>query len=390
MIVTAGLSIVGLALLAFFIVDYQDTTAQLAEMRRGGQVAIVRQQNLREVIASELQREDNLRAIINGQVALVAEKDNINLEEAARFNEEVSRLQAQIAELEQFKVDIRRIVGLDTPAPVASPAVAPAAAPATPPQANPPVAQAAPQQASAPAASTSAAPASAPAANPPAAQPAAAPPTTAAVTQPVDERAATSLSSRGADGRSPSANDVLNKTADLIQNTVPQQKAELEVLRQEVDARVAKVASDWSSPEQLKQELSLYDASPRAWPVSGAIQARFGYDARRLEIGAQPFHEGIDIGGPVGTAVRSPQDGVVTFAGWNGTYGVTIEIRHSMGWSTLYAHLANNATVKVGQAVKKGQVIGSIGMTGLTTGAHLHYEIHLNGTPLDPAKYLGK
>ena len=93
--------------------------------------------------------------------------------------------------------------------------------------------------------------------------------------------------------------------------------------------------------------------------------------------------------GPVGTAVRSPQDGVVTSVGWNGSYGLTLEIRHTMGWSTLYAHLSS-IPAKVGEQVKKGQVIAYIGMTGLTTGPHLHYEIHLNGTPVDPANYLGK
>lgn len=369
--VGAGLIVAALVFLAFFMVDYQDTTAQLAELRRGGQVDIVRQQALRQTIAGEKQQQENLLTVIDRQAQLVVQKDTTNHEDAARFSDEVSRLQAQIAELEQFKSDIRRIVGLEKSAA----AVAPAAAPAATAPANPPTAQA-----TAPAATAQE--------NPPAAL-AAAPVAIGPLEPLAGERTALNVSNRGSDTRSTSTENVLNTTTDLIENTVPQQKADLEALREEVSARVAKVDSQWSSPEQLNVELSLYDASPRAWPVSGSIQARFGYDARRMDLGAQPYHEGLDIGGPVGTAVRVPQDGVVTAAGWNGSYGLTLEVRHRMGWSTLYAHLAS-IPVKVGEQVKKGQLIGYIGMTGLTTGPHLHYEIHLNGTPVDPAKYLGK
>ena len=133
----------------------------------------------------------------------------------------------------------------------------------------------------------------------------------------------------------------------------------------------------------------MYDASPRAWPIYGPIGAGFGYDARRLDLGVQPFHKGIDINANVGTQIKVPQDGVVTFAGWDGTFGLKLEIQHEKGWSTLYAHMSAFA-VQVGDHVKKGQVIGAVGMTGATTGPHLHYEIHLNGTALDPANYLGR
>lgn len=348
--VAVGLIVTGLAGVAFLLLDYQDATAQLAQLRRGGQLGIVHEQQLRNTIVAERQQQDALRSIIADQEAHAAEQANEWSEEAARFNEEVSQLYAQIAELEQFKADIRHIVGLDRVAPTPS---------ATP---------------DASTAKTDAPPTAAPGIGP---------------LEPLqDDRVALNLSSRGGT-RSASAQEAIQATSDLLQNAVPQQKADLEALKQQVAERIAKVGKDWSSPEQLNRELSLYDASPRAWPVYGLITAPFGYDARRIALGVQPFHEGIDIGANVGTAVRAPQDGVVVSAGWNGSYGLVLEIRHSMGWSTLYAHLAT-IPVKVGQSVKKGDIIGYVGMTGLTTGPHLHYEIHLNGTPVDPAKYLGR
>lgn len=353
--VSVGLVLVGLAGLVFFALDYQDAASQLAELRRGGQMEIVRQADLLGMIVAERQQQDTLRSAIVEQSQRAVAQEVLRsedaarfLEDAARFNEEVGMLYAQIAELEQFKADIRRIVGLDTQASAPSTQPAPAAASTLP--------------------------------------------STATAMGPLEplslERLAASTSSRGGD-RSATAADAINTTSVLIENTIPQQLADLEALRQEVTARIAKVDGQWASPDQLSRQLSVYDASPRAWPVFGNISARFGYDSRRLELGAQPFHKGIDITGPVGTPVKAPQDGVVTSVGWNGSFGLMLEIRHSLGWSTLYAHLSS-APVKVGETVKKGQTIGYIGMTGITTGPHLHYEIHLNGTPLDPAKYLGK
>jgi murein DD-endopeptidase MepM/ murein hydrolase activator NlpD len=342
--VSIGLVIIGLAGLAFLLLDYQDASAQLAQLRRGGQIETVRQSDLRNIIAAERSQQETLRAVISAQSARAAEQANEWADDATRFNDEVSRLYAQIAELERFKAEIRRMVGLDK-----------TSSPATPAD------QAARTQG------------------------------TSAIgpLEPLPEdRVALSTSSRGS-GRLTTVEDAIAVAAELLDNAVPQQLADLEALKQEVSDRLAKVEGRWTSPEQLSMELNLYDASPRAWPVSGLIMARYGYDTRRLELGAQPFHKGIDIGGPVGTPVRAPQDGVVSNAGWNGSYGLMLEIRHSLGWSTLYAHLSS-VPVKVGEQVKKGQVIAYIGMTGLTTGPHLHYEIHLNGTPVDPSKYVGR
>lgn len=343
-----GLSAVLLTAVVFFAHEYQAAHGQLAELRRAGQLGAVQQAQLRAAIALEQQQEDQLRSVIASQSELAALQEEVRADEAARMSAEVSRLYERLEELEYFKADIRRLVGLDKVAP--SPTAVPQAGAAAP--------------------TAQASPAIGP------------------LTPLSDDRVASSMSSRGSD-RPAAADAVIQSATTLLEDRIPQEMADLESLRQEVSDRVAKVGNQWQSAEQLTKELSLYDAAPRAWPHFGNISARFGYDARRLDLGAQPFHKGIDITGWVGSPIYAPQDGIVTSAGWNGSFGLVLEVRHSLGWSTLYAHLST-IPVRVGQSVKKGQIIGYVGMTGLTTGPHLHYEIHLNGTPVDPTKYVGK
>lgn len=94
-------------------------------------------------------------------------------------------------------------------------------------------------------------------------------------------------------------------------------------------------------------------------------------------------HNGVDYGAPIGTPVRSVADGVVEFAGTQNGYGKVIEVRHGKDRSTLYAHLSSIGVVK-GQRVEQGQHLGAVGMTGMTTGPHLHFEFRVNGVHEDP------
>jgi murein DD-endopeptidase MepM/ murein hydrolase activator NlpD len=98
------------------------------------------------------------------------------------------------------------------------------------------------------------------------------------------------------------------------------------------------------------------------------------------------FHEGLDIINDVGTPVRATGDGLVTFSGLNAGYGIAIEIDHGYGYQTLYAHLSKSF-VRQGQRVKRGDVIGKSGHTGLVSGPHLHYEVRLNGEKKNPLLY---
>lgn len=98
-------------------------------------------------------------------------------------------------------------------------------------------------------------------------------------------------------------------------------------------------------------------------------------------------HTGIDLGGAVGTAIYAYRSGTVTFSGWGTGYGLHVKIDHGDGMSTYYAH-ASELLVSAGQQVSEGQMIAKIGLTGYTTGPHLHFEIRFNGVPVNPYQYI--
>jgi murein DD-endopeptidase MepM/ murein hydrolase activator NlpD len=127
---------------------------------------------------------------------------------------------------------------------------------------------------------------------------------------------------------------------------------------------------------------------PSIWPLRGQITAGFG---QRLDpfSGEGVFHSGVDICAHFGTRVEAPADGIVlqAGAGVESGYGNAIVVDHGYGMTTKYGHLSKIFVV-VGQEVKRGQVIGAVGMTGKTTGPHLHYEVIVNDTPVNPMKYL--
>ena len=128
-------------------------------------------------------------------------------------------------------------------------------------------------------------------------------------------------------------------------------------------------------------------ATPSIWPVRGRITAGFG---QRMDpfTGEGAFHTGMDIAAPVGAPVRAAADGILFHAGPEAGYGNEALIDHGYDITTKYAHLSNIYVV-VGEEVSRGQVIGAVGMSGRTTGPHLHYEVLVQGTPVNPVKYLG-
>lgn len=125
---------------------------------------------------------------------------------------------------------------------------------------------------------------------------------------------------------------------------------------------------------------------PSLWPVRGQITAGFGQRMDPLS-GEGAFHAGLDISAPFGTMVEAAADGLVFQAGPDAGYGNAVLIDHGYGITTKYGHLSKAAVV-IGQEVKRGQIIGTVGMTGRTTGPHLHYEVLVHETPVNPAKYL--
>ncbi len=136
----------------------------------------------------------------------------------------------------------------------------------------------------------------------------------------------------------------------------------------------------------LRLKESALSRSPSIWPVRGKINSSFGY--RRAPFGGhRSFHKGIDIKGAVGAPVVASAAGTVKSAGYDGAYGIVVVVDHGAGIVTKYAHL-QMATVKPGQNVKRGDRVGRVGMTGRTTGPHLHYEVVVGGVPRDPMKYI--
>ena len=117
-----------------------------------------------------------------------------------------------------------------------------------------------------------------------------------------------------------------------------------------------------------------------ATPTRGSISSRFGMRRGR-------HHDGLDIAAPLGTPVKAADGGDVIFVGTSGTYGKLIKIDHGAGFQTWYGHLSAYS-VKVGDKVYKGQIIGAVGNTGRSTGPHLHFEIRKNGVPKNPSSYL--
>jgi murein DD-endopeptidase MepM/ murein hydrolase activator NlpD len=135
----------------------------------------------------------------------------------------------------------------------------------------------------------------------------------------------------------------------------------------------------------LEEQLRLLAAAPALWPTeTHRISSRFGY---RTLLGKLEFHKGIDIPVWYGTQVRATKDGLVVNAGWQPGYGWTIELQHEMGFATTYGH-NSQLLVSEGDEVAAGQVIAISGNSGRSTGPHLHYEMRLNDTPVDPLKYL--
>ncbi len=138
---------------------------------------------------------------------------------------------------------------------------------------------------------------------------------------------------------------------------------------------------------ELSQDKFAYWAStPSLWPVKGWVTSDFGSRSSPWT-GEPKFHEGLDIAAPIGSPIYAPADGYASFTGYKGGYGNALILDHGYGLSTLYGH-TSSVLVKEGEKVKRGQLVALVGSTGSSTGPHLHYEVHVDGVPTDPLKYI--
>jgi murein DD-endopeptidase MepM/ murein hydrolase activator NlpD len=174
-------------------------------------------------------------------------------------------------------------------------------------------------------------------------------------------------------------------------------------LRETRYSRMAAIAGDVDTAEQALRELeassyeiamllqrSTYTSPSAGGPLIRPIDAPItsGFGMRRHPIfGGMRMHTGVDMPAPYGTNIHAARDGLVVFAGWKRGYGNCITIDHGNGLATLYAH-CSSLEVSVGETVRRGQVIARVGSTGWSTGNHLHFEVRINGEPVDPEGYI--
>lgn len=138
--------------------------------------------------------------------------------------------------------------------------------------------------------------------------------------------------------------------------------------------------------EFLEDKKSLLASTPSIWPVRGWLTSGFG---RRISpfTGRRKMHDGLDIASRIGTPIVAPADGRVTYVGVERGYGKILVVDHGYGVITRYGH-NSKIFVKVREKIKRGQKIAAVGNTGRSTGPHLHYEVRVNGVPVNPKNYI--
>ena len=164
---------------------------------------------------------------------------------------------------------------------------------------------------------------------------------------------------------------------------IQQMRNDIERLKSEAMSREESL-SELEKLLQSKKEMLAH--TPSIWPVMGWVTSGFGFRTNPFT-GLTQMHEGIDISNQVGTPIIAPADGIISDIGNDLGLGKILVISHGFGMITRYAHL-NKVLVRVGQKVKRGEKIAEIGTSGRTTGPHLHYEVRLDGIPVNPMRYI--
>jgi murein DD-endopeptidase MepM/ murein hydrolase activator NlpD len=127
---------------------------------------------------------------------------------------------------------------------------------------------------------------------------------------------------------------------------------------------------------------------PSVWPVNGRLMGGYGVRSDPFS-GEGAMHTGVDISAAQGTPVHATADGIVVHSGWNGGYGRCVIIDHGNNYQTWYAHLSRLDVIE-GQEIRQGETLGAVGTSGRSTGAHLHYEVRMGSTPVNPYRFLAR
>ena len=187
----------------------------------------------------------------------------------------------------------------------------------------------------------------------------------------------------GIGGSSPSDIREKLKRENDENGLIQQMRNDIERLKSEAMSREESL-SELEKLLQSKKEMLAH--TPSIWPVMGWVTSGFGFRINPFT-GLTQMHEGIDISNQVGTPIIAPADGIISDIGNDLGLGKILVISHGFGMITRYAHL-NKVLVRVGQKVKRGEKIAEIGTSGRTTGPHLHYEVRLDGIPVNPMRYI--
>jgi murein DD-endopeptidase MepM/ murein hydrolase activator NlpD len=189
------------------------------------------------------------------------------------------------------------------------------------------------------------------------------------------------VKSRAAGGNDVALASTANAAPVLAPKPVPEGTfGILKDLLGSLESRLASVRS------QVESQQALGRATPSTWPIVGWLTSVYGN--RKDPFTGQPdFHTGLDISAEYGTLIKATADGIVESAGYNGNYGNSVVLDHGYGIGTRFGHMSR-ISVRPGQKVVRGEVVGYVGATGRATSSHLHYEILMNGQPINPLRFL--
>ncbi len=174
----------------------------------------------------------------------------------------------------------------------------------------------------------------------------------------------------------PATQEDVNREFSDIQQRIDEVRRQID-LRRESQEEIQGILND---------QRSLLAAKPVGWPVKGWLTSSFGMRRDPFN-GRRKMHEGLDIAARTGTSVVATADGIVSSVKTEPGYGKVVIVDHGYGYRTIYGH-NSRYYVNVGQRVRRGERIAAVGNTGRSTGSHVHYEIRLNGVPVNPHKYL--
>ncbi|MEN9354951.1 MAG: hypothetical protein RL318_2276 [Fibrobacterota bacterium] len=177
--------------------------------------------------------------------------------------------------------------------------------------------------------------------------------------------------------------------SNLLDRLFPEETPSLALAReaQALDRRLlGRVTLLQAGQEAGLKCAKLWEGTPSIYPMRGKFSSPFGYRSNPVT-GIYQLHAGVDLTNSIGTPIVAPAAGKVIEDEYSPSYGNTVVLKHVNGVSTRYAHL-NQSRVKLGQVLKRGELIGTMGNTGRSTGPHLHYEVHVGASPVNPMQWI--